>query len=500
VDHRASPSPRKDAGSRAARPAAVGPRRLHLGVLLACALCGCRVHRVDPDPAPPVELPEGFARGLQGEEGRERWWEEFQDPELDRLVEQALAGNLDLRAAWARLDQAEAAARKAGASLWPTLRLDGGASRTQQTLQIGGPIGTVTSLTNQFSLSLAAAYELDLWGRIGAQRDGAALDYEATREDLAALAMTTAARVAETWFNLRERRAQLGLLGQQIQASRTFLELVELRFAQGQASALEVYQQRQQLAGLEAQVPPVEAAEALLGHQLAVLLGRAPGEQFPAGAAQLPVPPPLPASGIPAALAARRPDLRAARARVVAADHRLGAAIADLLPSIRLSGRLGYQAPRVDELLEDWVGSMAGSLAAPLFEGGQRRAEVDRARALREERLQDFGRILLRACQEVEDALVKIEKQEAYIKALERQLRIALDSLGEARSRYMRGLSDYLNVLTALAASQQVERNLLAARRDLLAGRIELCRALGGSWTDRLERAPDRPSRKGERS
>jgi outer membrane protein TolC len=188
-------------------------------------------------------------------------------------------------------------------------------------------------------------------------------------------------------------------------------------------------------------------------------------------------------------LLVQRPDLRGAQARVVAADHRLASAIADLLPAIRLSGSTGYQSPRFADLLESWAWNVAGSLSAPLFEGGRRWAEVQRSRAALTERLQSFASTLLVALREVEDALVQERKQKEYMNKLKSQLDIATANLREARGRYVNGLVEYLNVLTALSSYQNLEQQYLEAKRATFTYRVQLCRALGGSWSREIHHA-----------
>lgn len=464
-----------------------------LPALLATLLAtGCRIHSVDPEPPPPVELPETFS--ATGDEPLpDRWWESFGDPELEGLVRQTLAGNLDLRAAWARLEQADAVWRVSRAGLFPAIGVTAEASRSRRTFAVGGPVGTVTPESDLYTLSVGASYELDLWGRIASQMDAATLDFAATRDDIESLAMTLAARVAETWYGLLEARAQRRLLDDQIAVSRTFLDLVTLRFAQGQASALEVYQQRQQVGSLEATIPAADESTALLEHGLAVIAGKAPGSfDVPPDTSGLPEVPALPSVVAPGELLARRPDLRAARRRVVAADHRLASSIADLLPAIRLTGQTGGQSTEIADIFQSWMYNLAGSIAAPIFEGGRRRAEVQRSRAVVAERLEAFGQVLLTSVREVEDALVQERKRRELAAALDRQLEVAEANLREARMRYVNGLTDYLNVLAALSTFQNLQRSRLQAGREIVVRRIQLHRALGGSWPSELAPPPSR--------
>jgi NodT family efflux transporter outer membrane factor (OMF) lipoprotein len=437
-----------------------------------------------------VAVPEGFSSSGSPKAYEDRWWLSFEDPELDALVEQALADNLDLIQGWARLEQATALARQAGAAQWPEIAIEVGASKSQSNFSGGERLGTFSITTERFPLTIGAAYEVDLWKRIASQKKGALLDMEATRQDLDSLAMTLAAQVAEAWFSFLEQGAQTRLLSQQQVTGRTFLELTRLRFSQGLASALDVYQQRQQLAATRAEVPLVESRREVFRHQLAVLVGDPPRALAAPEGDEMPSLPPLPPTGLPSELLTRRPDVRSAHLRLAAADYRVAAAVADRLPALRIGGETGYESRNFDELellFDNWVWSVFANLTWPVFDGGRRKAEVDRTKAVVKERLSAYGQVLLLALREVEDALIQERKQAEFLKELERQVQLGKDTLREARMRYANGLSDYLPVLAALESLQTVERSQIVAYRQLLAYRVQLYRALGGTWTLALE-------------
>jgi outer membrane protein, multidrug efflux system len=329
-----------------------------------------------------------------------------------------------------------------------------------------------------------------VWKKAGSRAAGAMLDAEAARADLEAIAVSLVAEVTETWFELLSQRAQRELLERQIEINETFLELIQLRFRQGLASSLDIYQQRQQVVATRAQLPLVDAAIELLHHRLAVLVGDAPqtGAGPDAGRRALPELPPMPGTGVPADLLDRRPDVRAARLRAEAADHRVAVAVADRLPSLSLTGSLSTQSNTIGDLFRTPLWSLAGNLLGPLFDGGRRAAEVDRNRAVVDERLMSYGQALLVAMLEVDGALAQERQQILYITELEEQRELAEDTLRTARDRYREGLSDFLPVLTALQSLQRVELTLIQARRQALSFRVQLCRALGGSWPARIAR------------
>lgn len=466
------------------------PNATILGALFAVSC----IHPVQEDPPPPVTIPEAFGEGAGGAFDADRWWEAFQDRELDRIVDKALAGSLEMFSAWARIDQANAIATQSRSAWYPNLsaNADYGYNRS---VFFAGSLGKIEQETHNYNLGLGVSYEVDVWGKIKSMVDASDRDADATRQDLESIAMTLVAQVAEVWFSIVELEAQKDLLQRQIAVNQTYRELVEARFGQGLATALDVFQQRQQVAAIEAQVPQVDSGLRVLRHQLAVLLGRPPSEEVAGISRELPALPPLPATGIPADVIGKRPDIRAAQMRVVSSDHRIGVAKKDMLPSFRLSFSAGFTAQSLSELFDNWIFSLGAGLLAPLLDGGRRLAEVDRVTALRRELIGRYGQVVLNALREVEDALVQERKQLEHLGGLRGQLEVTRSALDVARERYAGGLIDYLPVLTALQSVQALERSELTARRQALSYRIQLCRAIGGDWTGDLE-PPQPPEEK----
>jgi NodT family efflux transporter outer membrane factor (OMF) lipoprotein len=511
-------------------------------------LPGCSAFLPRRETADEGRLPPAFAAESGEAVAPDRWWEAFGCPELNGLLSEALAENLTLRQAWARLDQAGAVAIQVESSMYPDLTGEAGASyerrdRTTENEKVslgsrlrrtavatasstisnaivaqlnGGNAGTtgsssagrvssseiggdvqVSTETKAYSLGLAASYELDLWGRIWANRQAAHLDVQTSYDDLQTTAMTLAAEIVSRWLSILELQAQQELLRQQLETNRTYLDLVELRFRKSMVSALDVYQQRQIVAAVEKQLPLLAAQEQVLRHELAVLLGKPPGAALDLGTYNLDDVPPLPAAGLPASLLINRPDIRAAYARLRSADFDVAAARADQLPAIRLTGQAAYSAGEIEFLFDDWFANLAAGLTAPLFDGFRREAEVTRTRAVVEERLAAYRLAVLTAIREVEDALLQERQQRAYLEALQQQLEYANNALREADQRYRKGLNDYLPVLTALEATQSLTRDVITAKRELLVYRVNLYRALGGTWSTELQ-PPPRLSEEGD--
>jgi NodT family efflux transporter outer membrane factor (OMF) lipoprotein len=472
---------------------------LMVAILLFC-LFSCAPYKANESRPPPVSVPEDFSESGHPKAYEDPWWFSFQDPALDALVDQALADNLDLAQAWARLEQATALARRTASGLWPEIAIEVGVRKGQSNFSGGDRLGTFSITTESFPVTIGAAYEVDLWKRIASQKRGAVLDMIATRQDVDAMAMTLAAQVTEAWFGFLEQGTQTRLLVEQQATGRTFLELTRLRFSQGLASALDVYQQRQQLAATRAEVPLVESRKEVFRHQLAVLVGVPPLALVPPEREELPGLPPLPPTGLPVDLLTRRPDVRSAHLRLAAADHRVASAVADRLPALRIGGQTGYESRNLDELellFDNWIWSIFANITWPIFDGGRRKAEVDRNKAVVKERLGAYGQVVLLALREVEDSLIQERKQAAFVIELERQAKLARDTLREARMRYANGLSDYLPVLAALESLQTVERSQIVAQRQLLSYRVQLYRALGGAWMHALEPPADSSQKTG---
>ncbi|UCG39216.1 MAG: efflux transporter outer membrane subunit [bacterium] len=475
-----------DTGSRSPR---LERSTTALFVLLA-TLVSCAHRQAAGPAAAPAEIPGAYTLYGETAPAPDRWWEGFGSAELSALVEEAMQGSLTLRQSLARLEQSRALAVQAGADRLPDLRLTAGASQTTRKTDDG------TVRDRSRSLSLVSSYEVDFWGRVRARHLSALQEFEASREDLNTAALTLASEVTLKWLELLSVRQQLTLLDEQLATNRTILDLMELRYLKGAANALDIYQQRQAVAETEAAFPQLEARLRTVQNELAALLGKPPGTDLGLSQSEFPEVGALPETGVPADLLSRRPDVRASGLELMAARGQVAAARADRLPAVNLTGTAGYSSDRWSDLLDSWLLSLAANLTAPLFDAGSRKAEVARREAMLDERLASYGQTVLGAIGEVEDALVRETKQVQYIEALREQLRISRDGYREALSRYRKGLSDYLPVLSALTGTQRLERSIVQARLERLSQRVELHRALGGGWMD--EKLRDRITERSE--
>jgi NodT family efflux transporter outer membrane factor (OMF) lipoprotein len=448
-------------------------------VLAAVLLAGCAAMGTGIDPS--AGLPEvgGMATGdtpLYGES--DRWWEAFGDEELNALIQEALGGNLGIAQAYERLRQAEALARESGASRYPWLGVGGTAERRRAADVTGS-----ARVTTRYGASATARYEVDLWGRVSSQTRAAVLDAEATREQVEALRMTVSAEVAESYFTAIEQKGQVELSELTVSAFQDTRELVELRYAKGVATALEVYQARQNLANAAVPVPAFETAMEASLAELNLLMGRDPRTALDIAASALPPVPAFP-DFIPADLLERRPDVQAALLAVRARDERVAAAVADRFPSFNLIGSYGGASDTLGQVLDSGniIWSLLLDVALPVFEGGRRKAAAERTRAAFMESLAAYHEAVLTALREAHVALIRNQGTEERIRLLEEAVSSGRDTLRVAERQYLGGVSDYLNVLNAQQALYVSERSLLAARRQLVSDRIQIARALGGTW------------------
>jgi len=430
-------------------------------------------------PAEP-EVPEAFSVSGGGAAAPEAWWEDFDSPELSRLVSEAFSGSFSLRQVEARLRQARAAAGIAGSELYPSLsaEVEGGATRART----GSSGERVTATTEQYSAALAASYEIDLWGRVRSTARAADADVAAASWDLDAARVSLAAALADRWLNVVELKARRTLVEEQLKSNRTYLDLLRLRQTKGLATALAVFQQEQIVAGTAALIPSLQAQLETNTHDLAVLTGRPPRSDLGLAVDSLPSLTPLPAVGLPSELLERRPDIRAALARLEAADWEVAAARANRLPALSLTGSAGFRSNEFDDLFSNWFAGFVAGLVAPLVDGGRRSAEAARSEAVSDERLSSYRETVLTALGEVENALARESRQDEYIRSLDRQLAAARNAFSEAMLRYRKGDIEYLDVLASLSSVQGLERQVLSARRDLLLYRVGLYRSLGGGW------------------
>ncbi|MBE9537293.1 MAG: efflux transporter outer membrane subunit [Proteobacteria bacterium] len=420
---------------------------------------------------PPVEMAAAYSVApIDKDKNYDKWWLALDDPYLDSFITKALGNNFTLKQAYSRLEQANAFRRKEAAAYKPSItgELSGSARWDED-----------SNRTVSKGLGASLSWEIDLWKKLSSAERAAFLESGATADDVADTALLLSSQLADTYFQIIEQRRLFDVLSQQIEVSRNYLHLIKLRFSLGDASLVDIYQQRQQLASLRAQLPSITSLSATLHNRFHLLSGLSPGRAEIESGKVLPEIPALPELGVPADLLTRRPDLRARHKKLIAADYRVATAVADRLPGLRIGATAGVQGA---SLSSDYrFHSIFAEVMAPIVDWGRRKAEVRRRKAMVEEELSRYASAYLTAMEEVENALSREKGKKELIRHIEEQLLMAEESLRETRNRYMNGLSDYLPVMTALQTKQRLELKLISEKRSIISNRILLYRALGGS-------------------
>ena len=416
------------------------------------------------------------------------WWSDFGDPDLNEVVESAIEQNYDLQAAAARLDQAVADSRIAGANLLPTTQVGLNNAATKRNF-IGFPIPgaedrVLSTVFSTYGVSLDVTWEADLWGKLRAGARAALADLQSQAADLRAAQLSLAGQTVKAWFAIAESQQQLQLAEASVASFRTSSDQTRDRFERGLRPSLDVRLSLSNLANAEALREQRRQQLDAAVRQLEVLLGRYASGTLDSPQ-NLPDTPPTIPGGLPAELIGRRPDLAAAERRVAAARQRFQVARRELYPSISLTGSTGTSASALTNLLNGDFGiwSLLGNLVQPIFQGGRLRAGIDQAEARAAEELAIYANTALQAFSEVETALAAdafFSNRELYLEDSIEQSRAA-EALAE--DRYRSGLDDYVTVLESQRLALQAEGDLISAKRLRLENRVDLYLALGGGFT-----------------
>jgi len=441
---------------------------------------------------PKVESPAAFRGQAQAEAASladQPWWDVFGDATLKDLVGEALANNQNVRIATWRVAEYRARAGAERADWYPAINPSALWERGRQsTYSASG-----STLGNIADVHAGVSWELDLWGRIRRLNEGAAAAYLGSEDARRGVYLATLAQVASAYFELRELDHRLEIARSTTEAFRETFDLFSRRLAGGAASGLETARARAAQASAAASIPALERQIQAQENLLCLLLGRNPGPiARGADLASQPLPPAIPA-GLPSALLERRPDLREAEERLVAANAAVGVAKASQFPTLSLTGLLGGVAPEVGQLFgpgKEW--SVGPSLTGPVFQGFRLQRQKDAAVAQWQQARVRWQAAVAGAFGEVSTALVAYQK---YAEA-EKELAGAVDALKNAVAlanlRYTAGLSNYLEVLDAQQQLFPAENALSQARLARLLTLVQLYKALGGGWNlaDPVKPAP----------
>ncbi|MCP4689993.1 MAG: efflux transporter outer membrane subunit [Desulfobacterales bacterium] len=406
-----------------------------------------------------------------------RWHRVFGDPELDRIVEEVLKNNLDIRKATARVLEARARFMGAGADRLPELKLGLAVDRRR--------VSGITGDSVEFSFP--ASFELDLWGRLARLEDAARFELLRREENRRTAAQTVVARAVTLYLQMEALERRIQIARRSVSSFGRSKNFVETRYKRGLTSVLDVRQARRILAQARARIPELRQELGINQQQLALLLGRYPETSPPRPQPEdyyrrlSPVPP-----GIPSDLLRRRPDIRAAEAYLHELSALVDAAEAARFPTISLTGGFGFASDELNTLIHpnSVLWSLSAGLVQPLFDAGKRKEAQNEAEAGYQVAAAEYAKTVLNAFAEVEAALLiremQLERRERVLEYL-REARVAQEV---AQKRYQRGLVDYLIVLDAQQNRFQAEDSLALVDLAIMSNRVSLHRALGGGWGD----------------
>jgi len=412
--------------------------------------------------------------------GDERWWEIFQDRELQGLIRTALKNNYDVRIAATRVLQAQAQLGITRADQLPTLGAGGNITSLQSPKL--GPIPAY-ELT-QGEVTASAAWNLDFWGKYRRASEAARANLLANEWAQKEVIATLVANLASSYFQLRQLDLELEISKRTLSARRDSLKLTQTLEQHGINSVLDVRQSEQLVYTAATEVPDIERQIAQQENTISILLGHNPGD-VPRGLSltDQPHPPEVPA-GLPSSLLERRPDIREAEGNLMAATAQIGVARAAYFPQISLTGTAGYQSPALTNLFSGPAGAwnLAASLTQPIFEGGRLKSNVRLAEAQREQMVLTYQQTIQGAFRDVSTALVAYQKDREFRVEQEHLFESAKDAARLSEVRFKAGTTDYLEVLTNETNSFSAELELAQAQGNELVALVQLYQALGGGW------------------
>src|SRR5438105_7174479 len=449
---------------------------------LAMALFGCAT---TPTAPPKLDLPAT----VDNAPPLTRWWTTFSDPTLDKLVDEALASNLDLAAAMARVESARAQVKLSQADLFPTVDLGVDANRTRFSQQVPTLPPGISPILNDYKIGLQVSYDVDLWGKFRTATRAAQNDLLASQYAQDTVRTVVAADTARFYFNLLAADAQLAVLQDTLKTRDESVALQTDRYQAGIIGNYDLGTAQAERAAVAGDVATAQRAVAEFESALAVLLGRSPRQVFTpelsrnvamSWATSIPTIP----SGLPSDILARRPDIRQAEAQLAAANMRIDVARADYFPSVSLTGTYGTEAAAVKSLFSGpaLIWSIGAAIAQPIIGFKAIEANVEAKSAARNELIVGYTKTVQGAFHDAHDALSANETTRAALAAqTERKDRLS-EVLELSDLRYRSGYSPYLEVLDAQRQLLQAQTLQIVAARNVRLATVDVAKALGGGW------------------
>jgi len=473
-----------------------------LGLLLAITFCpalsGCMV---GPDYKRPETTTDTVSGYIYAEKHLQdtndvnsvvNWWERFGDPTTNQLVSQALENNYDLKAAAARVLQAEASLAEVRGSQLPDITASFNRTMTRANSLPPGARSSVGALqsevvkTRTYSPQFSISYVLDLFGKLRRLEQAAWADMLAAKANEQALTNSLIASVINARTNISTLQKQLSITRANTENWKRNLQVIERRYSRGLVGPLDVRLARENLEASKASEAVVELALIKAQNALDVLLGRQPGlsRNLPQTLPELPDLTPVPL-GVPALLLDRRPDVMAAEMALKSSNEQIGVSIAQLFPDLTLSGSMGWTSHKSDAIFvnEAWVYSMVFNAMQPIFKGGQIAAQIDAAKARNTELAANYAGTVLNALREVEDALAREQLLQQRLNALQARFSEAVAAEKLAKERYLQGIDQLIIVLETERRRRTAEDALNFVKGEIWNSRTDLFLALGGDWT-----------------
>ena len=453
--------------------------------ITSCTLVGPDYKR------PEINLPNAYHQEVNKENiatDLNNWWKLYQDPVLDDLMDKAINKNVDIKAAIARLEEADAYLKQVGAALIPSVDLTSQGNRSKATETGIIPPSFVQPFRKNFNIQLGTSFELDFWGRLRRAKESARAEYIASQYSKDTVVLSLQSTLASNYLLLRSIDSQILALKDNVVSRKENLELTKKRLESGLISALDLHQAEAALNNLSAQLSDLMRQREIVSNQLILLSGDI-NLNIPENKLDALVTPPIPPANMPSSLLESRPDIKEAEQIMIAANANIGVAKAALFPNIVLTANFGRESAElknIDKTGSDIWGIGLG-LTLPIFDSGRAQTRVSQATAKQKQALSYYESSIQNAFKEVNNALVSLKEyteQENDLKLTQDAAKKAMDI---ASNRYKAGYSSYLEYLDAQRVFNDASISYIQKRQLRLIASVELFKSLGGGWPVKLE-------------
>ncbi|MBF0561267.1 MAG: efflux transporter outer membrane subunit [Alphaproteobacteria bacterium] len=413
------------------------------------------------------------------------WWRQFRSPRLDVLMKEAVTANFDIAAAVARVRQADAQMRIAGAPLLPSVSGTAGTTRQHQPNMVpNAPPGAKAAQSTSFNFGLGASYEIDFWGKNAAAEQSAEATATASRFDQQTVALTAQSSVGTTYFDFLGMQDRIAVAKVNLANAKDVLAAIQDRAHAGLATSLDVAQQESVVANQRASIPPLEQQQRQDLNALAILIGRLPEDIAgkPGTLDEITVPQVVP--GLPSELLARRPDVRNAEAKLIAANADITVTKASLFPSVQLTAQGGFESLALSTLMASrhLLFSLASSVTQPIFNNAELEGQIELKKARYDELVQDYRKSVVSAFSDVENALIATQKTGEEEQTQRVAADIALRAYQISKAQLTGGIIDITSVLNTQRTLFQAQDALIQAKLAHLQAVVGLFKAMGGGW------------------